>query len=123
MIKKGDLVTAAGPLKEVVDFLASSSDERLRLIKTFMDGGSPSEDAKSLVSPRKVTKIYKDTLEVSTSKDWVWEDRKEYFVGATIEPKAKTGRRNSVVAKDISSAEPLPSSDSRSSQFVVEQNS
>src|ERR1035437_1960935 len=78
-IKKGDLVVPTGVLKEVVDFLASAEGEKLRLLKAFLDGDEPVKDAKYLLASRKVNKIYKDSLEVTFSKDYVWEERKEYW--------------------------------------------
>ena len=109
-IKKGDLVVPTGVLKEVVDFLASAEGEKLRLLKAFLDGDEPVKDAKYLLASRKVNKIYKDSLEVTFSKDYVWEERKEYWIEVAIEPKAKTNRRVAAVAKDIQDPQPLPSS-------------
>lgn len=122
-IKKGDLVTTAGALKEVVDFLASADGEKLRLLRTFLDGGTPVEDAKLLQTPRQVGKVYTETLEVTITKVYVWEEKKIYWTEVANVPKVKKARRNTTMAKDLPSAQPLPSSDSRPSQFVVEQNS
>lgn len=121
--KKGDLVTAAGPLKEVVDFLASADPERLRLLRSFLSGGTPVEDAKLLRSPRKVSKVYKDTLEVTASKGYVWEEKTVYFERASDGTEGSRRPRNTLKTKDVQRSEPLPSADSGPIQSPAIQDS
>ena len=123
MLKKGDRVVAIGSLKEVVDFLASADDEKLRLLKSFLSGGTPIEDAKKLGKPLKVGKIYKDTLEVTLSKDYVWEEHKDYFVRAPDELQRTSRRRNTPKGTNLESGSTLRVSDSRADESVATKDS
>lgn len=109
MIKKGDLVTATGALKEVVDFLASADKEKMRLLNSLLDSADPVADAKLLQTPKKVTKVYKDSIEVALSKDFLWEEKKDCWTEVANVPKAKANRRIAPVAKDIQDPQPLSS--------------
>lgn len=121
--KKGDVVVTAGALKEVVDFLDKADAETLRVLRTFLQGGTPVEDAKLLTVPRKVNKVYKDTLEVSLSKVYVWEESIDYFVRAPDETEGSSSKRNTLKTKDVQGSEELPSSDHRPKESTPIQNS
>lgn len=123
MIKKGDLVTAVGPLREVADFLASADKEKMRLLNSLLDSADPVADAKLLASPRKATKVYKDSLEVTLNKEYVFEERKEYWIEVENAPSTKPRRRNSAVATNIQDSPPLPSPDSGSVESAANQSS
>lgn len=122
-LKKGDIVVPIGTLKEVVDFLSKADAETLRLLRSFLSAGTPIEDAKLLKSPRKVNKVYKDSLEVSLSKDYVWEEQHIYFVRAPDETEGSKSIRNPPKLKNTEGAGLLPSADSRTIEPAVTQDS
>jgi len=122
-LKKGDVVVPIGTLKEVVDFLAKADAETLRLLRSFLSAGAPVEDAKLLTSPRKVSKVYKDTLEVSLSKEYVWEENLDYFVRAPDEIEGSRRPRNTSKAKNVQGSESLSSTDSGTAQPSAVQDS
>jgi len=122
-LKKGDVVVPIGTLKDVVDFLAKADAETLRLLRSFLSAGSPVEDAKLLTSPRKVNKVYKDSLEVTLSKEYVWEEGIDYFVRVPDEIEGSRSTRNTSKAKVLKGEGLLPSADSRSVEPSAVQDS
>ena len=80
MIEKGDAVKVTGPLKKVVDFLATADKETLRLLASFFDGEAKGvTDAKKFKKTLLVSNIYKGAVEVALSKGYVWEEKEIYF--------------------------------------------
>lgn len=80
--QKGDVVQVCGKLKKVVDFLAESDKETIRLLASFFTGEAKgSVDAKRLKKPSIVSNIYDKglTLEVEMTKNFLWEEKAEYF--------------------------------------------
>ena len=84
---EGMKVKPRGKFKRVVDFLASADKEMLRILSSFFEVGcDPITDAKRLQKPHVVTKIYKDTLDISINRgEETWEERKDYFELSSVE--------------------------------------
>jgi len=80
-LRVGDKVKPRGKFKKVIDFLASADKETLRLLASFFEEGcDPIADAGRLQKPHIVSKIYKDTLDVSLNRgENVWEEKICYF--------------------------------------------
>lgn len=88
MFQKGDVVQPCGKLKKVVDFLASADKETLRLLSSFFTGEAKGPvDAKRMQKPLVIKNIYpKDlTIEVELTKNYLWEEREEYFDKVQLE--------------------------------------
>jgi len=80
MFEEGDMVVPVSKLKKVVDFLASSDKETIRILASFFEEDARGTlDAKKLKKPCRVNKVYKDSLEVEMQKNYVWEESQEYF--------------------------------------------
>lgn len=80
--QKGDVVQPIGRLKKVVDFLADADKETIRLLASFFTGEAKgAADAKRLKKPCMVTNTYDGglTTEVEMTKNFLWEERSEYF--------------------------------------------
>lgn len=78
----GDVVRPRGKFKKVIDFLAGADKESLRLLGTFFEGEKPDPigDAKKLQKPKKVNKVYRDTLEVAIARgEFVWEEKMDLW--------------------------------------------
>ena len=76
------IVKPRGKFKKVVDFLAGADKETLRLLGTFFEGEKPDPvgDAKKLQKPKRINKVYRDTLEVAISRgEFLWEEKQEYW--------------------------------------------
>lgn len=99
MIQTGDVVEVQGQLKKVVDFLATADKETLRLLSSFFqDEASGISDAKKLRKPCRVKTVYKaqgnTTIEVELSKDYLWEEKDEYFRKVDLDEEKSDAEKN-----------------------------
>ena len=79
-VEKGDVVVVKGKLKDVVDFLAKADKETMRILASFFqDEAKGTTDAKRLTKPMPITNVYKDSIEVKISSQYVWEEKPDYF--------------------------------------------
>lgn len=88
-MEKGNVVKVAGKLKAVVDFLASADDETLKLLYSFLQEKDPIADAKALQKPLVINKLYKNSIEVTMGRGYVFEEKTELFEEATSKKMSK----------------------------------
>lgn len=89
MLTKGDVVKARGRLKTVVDFLATADKETIRILASFFEGDAKGPaDAKRLTKPVAINKFYDQgaIVEVQLSKNYVWDEKLEYWEKVEEEP-------------------------------------
>jgi len=91
MYEEGDKVVPIGRLKKVVDFLSSSDKETIRILASFFQGDAKGTvDARRLKKACRIKKVYPKHLEVELQKNYVWEEKQEYFTYENSKTNANT---------------------------------
>jgi hypothetical protein len=89
LLTKGDVVRARGRLKKVAEFLSDADKETIRILASFFENDAKGPaDAKRLLKPVPITKFYDQgaVVEVQLSKNYVWDEKLEYWEKVEEEP-------------------------------------